>query len=178
MFKTQKSRNNDIVLFLLVYGLCHALIDASCAFLVLGAIYVKADLWLYIVLYNALAFCLQVPFGILLDKYSQPKVAAIIGMLCVLVAYFFLSSPMMAVVLAGIGNALFHVGGGQVVLNINFRKATYPGIFVAPGGIGLALGIYLSVSHAVFNLLLFPFLLLIMTVVLFITKIPAFSLVT
>jgi MFS transporter, FSR family, fosmidomycin resistance protein len=177
MFNIKNNRTSDVAYFLMVYGLCHALVDASCAFLVLGAIDSQGDLWFNILLYNALAFCLQVPFGFLLDKYGHSKIVAIAGLFCLFAAYIFISTPMLAVVLAGIGNALFHVGGGQVALNINGRKAIYPAIFVAPGGIGLALGIYLSVSHVVFNLFLFPISLLIMVAVLFVTKLPAFSVV-
>ena len=44
--------------------------------------------------------------------------------------------PAVPVVLAGLGNALFHVGGGVVSLNLTPKRATAPGIFVAPGGLG------------------------------------------
>jgi MFS transporter, FSR family, fosmidomycin resistance protein len=177
MFNKENRWTADVINFLMVYSACHALVDASCAFLLFGAIDVRGDLWLNIVLYNAIAFCLQVPFGFLLDKFGQSKIVSIAGLLCLVAAYAFIRTPLPAVVLAGIGNALFHVGGGQVALSINSRKAVYPGIFVAPGGIGLASGIYLSVSHIVFNLYLFPVSLLIMTAVLFFTKVPAFSLI-
>ncbi len=168
-------KTSVVISFLMVYGLCHALVDASSAFLILGAIDVKSDLLKIIVLYNALAFGLQVPFGFLLDKYGQSKFVSISGIFCLSAAYMFISTPLLAVVLAGTGNALFHAGGGQVALSIKSRKAIYPAIFIAPGGIGLAAGIYLSLSHVFFNLYLFPVFLLIMIVVVFITKIPAFS---
>jgi FSR family fosmidomycin resistance protein-like MFS transporter len=48
--------------------------------------------------------------------------------------------PLTAIILAGIGNALFHVGGGTVALNLKPGKAAMPGVFVAPGGIGLFAG--------------------------------------
>lgn len=175
MLSIKNHKASEVVYFLVVYGLCHALVDTSSAFLVLGAIDVKGDLLLNVVLYNALAFSLQVPFGFLVDKYGQAKFASMSGLFCLIAAYIAIRTPMLAVVLAGTGNALFHVGGGQVALSINSRKAIYPAIFVAPGGIGLALGIYLSLSPSTFNLFLFPVFLLIMIAVLFITKVPAFS---
>lgn len=175
--KVQKSSSSHVVSFLIVYGLSHALVDASCAFLVLKHIDMIADMWLYIVLYNALAFGLQLPFGLLLDKYKYPKIASIIGLFLVFIAFIYFKIPMLAVVLASIGNAIFHVGGGQVALSINTSKATYPGIFVAPGGIGLALGIYLSFSNVVFNVMIFPIFLLFMILMLFVTKIPNYSVV-
>jgi len=171
----ENRRVSGVAKFLLVYGLCHALVDAASAFLILAAIDVKGELWLAIVLYNLLAFGLQIPFGLLLDKYGQVKLVSIAGLFFLIAAYVFIRTPIMAIILAGIGNALFHASGGKIALSINSRKAIYSGIFVAPGGIGLALGIYLSLSHVFFNLFLFPFTLLVIIAVIFITKIPEFS---
>lgn len=171
----QNNRTSVIACFLVVYGLCHALVDASCAFLLLGAVDIRSGLLSYIILYNALAFVLQVPLGWLLDKYEQPKLAAIAGVLFVLAAWFFLRSPAFAIVLAGFGNALFHVGGGQIALNIDHKKAKYPGIFVAPGGIGLALGIYLAASPLKMYLFVFPTVLLLFVLLLLFTEVPAYS---
>lgn len=168
-------RTSNITHFLLVYGLGHALVDAASAFLVLGVMDPQANLWLFIVLYNVLAFGLQAPFGHFLDKYPKPRLAAVAGLLSVGVAYFFFRTPMWAVALAGTGNALFHIGGGQISLSIHFRKAIYPGIFVAPGGIGLVLGIYLATSKIVVHPWLFPVALLIMSGVLFSSSVPAYS---
>jgi FSR family fosmidomycin resistance protein-like MFS transporter len=46
-----------------------------------------------------------------------------------------------AVVLAGLGNAVFHVGGGIVSLRAAPGRAGPVGVFVAPGAAGLAIGI-------------------------------------
>jgi len=175
MVAIRSSKSLQLFFFLLVYGLSHALVDASCAFFVMGVIDVQNDLWLHIIIYNVLAFGFQLPFGLWLDSYSHPKIAAILGLLFIVGAFVFLSTPILAVLFAGVGNALFHVGGGQIALNIDSQKAIYSGIFVAPGGIGLALGIYLAVYQVVFNLLLFPILLILMIGVLLITKVPTFS---
>ena len=47
---------------------------------------------------------------------------------------------MIACIIAGIGNALFHVGGGIDVLNISEKKASLSGIFVSTGAMGIFLG--------------------------------------
>jgi len=125
---------------LLVYGLTHALVDASCIILLLGGIDVKGNLLTYILIYNLLAFGLQVPFGWLNDRIYQPVLSAILGCGLVSVSLMLFISPMSAVILAGIGNALFHIGGGTVALSLRPGKAALPGLFVAPGGIGLFAG--------------------------------------
>src|SRR5664279_4452577 len=119
MLTIKTHKTSEVFYFLMVYGLCHALVDASSAYLVLGVIDSKNDLWQNIVLYNALAFGLQLPFGHLLDKFGQSKFVSIAGLFFLILAYVFMRSPLLAVVLAGIGNALFHVGGGQVSLSID-----------------------------------------------------------
>jgi FSR family fosmidomycin resistance protein-like MFS transporter len=67
-----------------------------------------------------------------------------------------LTHPFIAMVLAGIGNALFHIGAGAVSLNTSPGRAAAPGIFVAPGALGLGLGLWLGKSG---NTVLWPFLL-------------------
>ena len=171
----QRSRSFEITSFLIVYGLGHAIVDASCAYLVMGVIDFKEDFWFNVILYNALAFGLQLPFGYILDKFNKYKITAVVGLLCVLFGYVSFLIPLIAIILAGIGNALFHIGGGQVALNIDNNKTKYAGIFVAPGGIGLALGIYYSTNHSIY--FLFPIALLIISIIIFFTKIPYFIII-
>jgi FSR family fosmidomycin resistance protein-like MFS transporter len=56
--------------------------------------------------------------------------------------------PVWAVAVAGVGNAIFHVGGGVVCLRVTPQRATAPGLFVAPGSLGLLLGAILGSSGA------------------------------
>jgi FSR family fosmidomycin resistance protein-like MFS transporter len=51
---------------------------------------------------------------------------------------------MLAIVVAGVGNAVFHVGGGVVCLRLTPHRATAPGLFVAPGSLGLLIGMVLG----------------------------------
>jgi FSR family fosmidomycin resistance protein-like MFS transporter len=53
-----------------------------------------------------------------------------------------------AVTLAGLGSGCFHVGGGALALCATRGRAVGPGLFAAPGVVGLALGGYLAISGA------------------------------
>jgi MFS transporter, FSR family, fosmidomycin resistance protein len=160
---------------LALYSWGHALVDAACAALVI-ALVLKSnstpDRLLYVVLYNVLAFGLQVPFGFLADLKNAPSKAGALG--CFIIPLGILSAgfPLAAVTLVAIGNALFHIGGGVVSLRMGKGDATIPGIFVAPGAIGLFLGGFLSNSHISADIC-FIALLLITGVGVYLTKFPA-----
>lgn len=133
-------KTSGVISCLTVYGTAHALVDAACIMLVLGGIDVGQDFLVYIILYNMLAFGLQLPLGWLLDRLHHPVPAVVAGCVTVSAAVLLFRHPLMAIGLAGIGNALFHTGGGTVALNLRPGKASFPGLFVAPGGIGLFAG--------------------------------------
>jgi FSR family fosmidomycin resistance protein-like MFS transporter len=139
----------DIFINLLVYGVAHALVDAICAgvltsLAVFGGLAPVRAVLLYL-FYNFLAFAMQAPLGLLLDEIRRPREAARLGLgLQVAALAAFSYSPEGGVFLAGLGNALFHLGGGVVALNLTPERATAPGIFVAPGAVGLFLGIRLG----------------------------------
>ena len=61
------------------------------------------------------------------------------GCLTVALAYL-LPGTLPAAVIAGVGNALFHLGGGIDTLNVSEKKAAWLGVFVSPGAVGLYLG--------------------------------------
>ncbi|HAH24612.1 MAG TPA: hypothetical protein DCL77_12820 [Prolixibacteraceae bacterium] len=133
-------KTSKIASCLLVYGFAHALVDASCIVLLLGGIDVRGELLTYVVIYNLLAFGLQLPFGWIVDRIHWPVVSAVLGLGILSVGLMLFIHPIAAIILAGIGNALFHVGGGTVSLNLRPGKAAMPGVFVAQGGIGLFAG--------------------------------------
>lgn len=123
------------------YALAHFWVDLCCA-LVLFRYFPAHPHWmLALLLYNFCAFALQLPFGILADKLNRNHRMAAIGMLLVSIAFLFPKQMPASMVLAGCGNGLFHVGGGIEVLNQSVRKAFRLGAFVAPGALGLFLGI-------------------------------------
>ena len=129
---------------LLAYSITHGLIDASCAAVIAANIVQGsmdlAQISFYIVLYNTLAFALQTPIGIIVDIARKPVEAAILGCLLVLVGVITYRTGSFSIIIVGLGNALFHVGGGITALNLKRGKASMPGIFVAPGAIGLLVG--------------------------------------
>lgn len=127
-----------------VYSVIHCIVDMACAMLIAGILTPVVTnsnvLWLGVLLYNLFAFAFQLPFGIVADKYNKNAIVSAIGCLFIILAYVVSPISILACVLAGIGNALFHVGGGIDVLNISEKKATLPGIYVATGALGLYIG--------------------------------------
>lgn len=139
------TKNRELIDNLTVYGLSHAAIDASCAAVAFSLLSSKSITNEYfiqlVIMYNVIAFGSQTLFGLLVDNYRCPKLSAISGSIITASAIpvSFLS-PLYAIILAGTGNALFHVGGGTISLNLTKTKAAAPGIFVAPGASGLLIG--------------------------------------
>lgn len=125
---------------LTAYSLAHAVVDFSCAFLVYRTMLEAPDLGLCLLLYNFCAFALQMPFGLLADSWNKNSLTAAVGCVLVALAYLPVLPAVAASVAAGVGNGLFHVGGGLDVLNDSREKASALGIFVSPGAFGLYLG--------------------------------------
>ena len=150
---------------LLVYAWCHLCIDALCCFLLYRT---AADVWLWIIGYHMLAFAFQPVFGWILDRH--PNIASgKISILLILCAYAVQSVPILAIGLAGIGNALFHIEGGYVSLHRTQRKIGPGGFFVGTGALGIGMatifGVYFS-SFMRWPILLcgvFAFVLLMLT---------------
>jgi FSR family fosmidomycin resistance protein-like MFS transporter len=131
------------------YSVAHALVDATTVGLVLSLGGPDAQFFTLVLLYNILAFGTQFIFGIAVDRHRAARPAAAAG--CLLAGLAVPSATVdhtLAVVLAGLGNSLFHVGGGSMSLSITPGRATAPGIFVAPGALGLFAGVMLARSDA------------------------------
>ncbi|MEI7497810.1 MAG: hypothetical protein WCK11_00820 [Candidatus Falkowbacteria bacterium] len=135
---------------LTVYGLSHALIDFCCAATIFSLIALKkldtTTAFNLIIWYNILAFGLQAPLGLIVDKLKMPQFIALIGLLLTIWPVFFYPHANLIVIALslGIGNALFHLCGGQISLLIKPGTAMAPGIFVAPGAFGLFLGTFVG----------------------------------
>jgi FSR family fosmidomycin resistance protein-like MFS transporter len=130
---------------LIVYGVIHFLVDATCSGMVvsIGNPYRGGswELWSAAALYDGLAFGAQVFFGLAVDHWRWPRTAAAAGCVVTALAIPLLGvSTGLAICAAGLGNALFHVGGGSISLNVTPGRATGPGVFVGPGALGLAVG--------------------------------------
>ena len=116
-----------------LYAPVHFFVDGICAWAMLGRL--DADFG-GILLYNFCAFAMQLPLGAVLDRLSDrrwPLRFAALG--CGLTVVGAFCHP----AVLGMGNALFHVGGGVDVIR-DGGKCENLGIFVAPGAMGLYLG--------------------------------------
>ena len=99
-----------------------------------------------LILYNLLAFGGQYPVALFLERTSSPKKFLLISYALNITAILLFSFiPQLAIVLTGIGSALYHVAGGTICARQN--KAVDIGLFAAPGVAGLIAGGYLSYAH-------------------------------
>ena len=123
-----------------VYAVTHFLVDFACAFLVFNRLDGAPALYMSFLLYNFCAFALQLPLGLIADRLNKNALCAAAGCVLVALSYGVAGSSVLAAVVAGVGNGLFHIGGGVDVLNTSRGKAGLLGIFVAPGAFGIFLG--------------------------------------
>lgn len=131
---------------LTLYTACHFLVDWACILLVTGplrqAVATRED-WLWIILaYNACAFAMQLPLGVLADRWGRSWRTAALGAVLVAAGWLCRPVPLLACFVAGIGNALFHLGGGREVLLLSGARAGPSGVFVASGAFGVWLGVW------------------------------------
>ena len=116
-----------------LYAAIHFLVDGICAWAMLGRL--GGD-YGGLLVYNFCAFALQLPLGAVLDRLGGRKMPLFFASFgCALTILGALSHP----AVLGLGNALFHVGGGVDVIR-DGGKCEKLGIFVAPGALGLYLG--------------------------------------
>ena len=132
-------------LMVLLYSFTHFVVDLACCILVTNLISQKIGNTTYtyflgVIIYNFCGFALQFPIGTIADKLNKNAIVSCIGCLVVAVAYVFCDFTILACIIAGVGNSLFHVGGGIDILNISDKKASLSGIFVSTGAMGIFLG--------------------------------------
>ena len=150
------------------YSVLHMLVDGVCALAMFGRFLSWEDGHLYVLIYNFCAFALQMPIGALLDLLcmrtqkaaGEPDavagssenmtrvslVVAVAGVLCTITGA--VTHP----AVLGLGNALFHIGGGVGTIYEDKEKQWKGrglGVFVAPGALGLYLGTLLAKNEAV-----------------------------
>ncbi len=126
---------------LIAYAFVHFVIDFSCAFLMINSIAKGSfEIPYLFLLYNFCAFALQMPLGVIADRLKNPVIFAILGCLLLVPACFLSSVLLVCVILAGLGNAFFHIGGGTRILRHSSGKCSPLGIFIAPGALGIFLG--------------------------------------
>ncbi len=124
-----------------LYSAGHFLVDLASAFLMLTLISdFKAENLYCLLIYNFCAFALQMPFGLIADKLDRNAAVAVTGFGFALAAFFLYPVPLACSAVLGIGNALYHVGGGVDVLHFSDTKQWMLGVYVSPGALGLFVG--------------------------------------
>ena len=138
-----------------IVSVMHCMIDFLCAFAVFGTFRYRYDPFRVYLYYSFFAFALQMPMGIILDRLvgnakvpmdRPPFWFTTAGLVVTVLGTF--TNP----VILGIGNALFHTGGGVLSIQEDDRahlKGRGLGVFVAPGAVGLFLGGQISRMAAV-----------------------------
>jgi len=126
------------------YSAAHFLVDFACAFLMFRSVAGTSEGYLCVLLYNFCAFAMQMPLGIIADKLNRNYLFAIAGCLMIGAIYGHTTIPIATAVVIGLGNALFHIGGGIDVLNISEKKLGALGVFVSPGAFGIYFGTMLG----------------------------------
>lgn len=147
----------------------HFLVDFSCAFVLFRTLRGELRWTELLILYNFCAFAVQMPLGLLADRWNRDGLVAAAGALLVTVAYGLTGFPWLAAAVAGLGNAAFHVGAGLEVLTVSEDRAGPLGLFVSPGAVGLFFGALLG-KGVVLPLWLAPIGLLCAAVALFWTR--------
>jgi len=130
-------------------GIAHAAVDGSAGWMcgVLTQTLAPAEVGGLLVLYNVLAFAAQPAFGSFVDRTRCARLAVWLGMLAQVLALVLLPiHPGLAVAVAGLGSAIFHVGAGAISLLATPGRAAGIGLFAAPGVLGLAVGAALAMS--------------------------------
>ena len=137
---------------LLIWTYSHFAVDFGCFYILFAGlkVYVGSDLETLgagFLAYNVIAFGLQSVLGALGDERPQlAKGYGFAGACLVLFGVLLVSGGQgtewvwAAMVIAALGNAFFHVGGGIDVLRRSGGKMTRSGIFVSSGAMGVALG--------------------------------------
>jgi FSR family fosmidomycin resistance protein-like MFS transporter len=127
-------------------GLVHACVDATTVTVVFRAAnaheLTTSHAFALVLGYDLLAFGSQVVLGVGADRWKAQGAATRLGLLLSAVSVACITSqPVVAMLLAALGNALFHMGAGGLILGRDRRRSAPSGIFVAPGALGLAFGL-------------------------------------
>lgn len=126
---------------------------------------------LALLIYNLLAFGGQYPVALWVERYANKKQFLIAAFtMNITAAVLFTPLYSLAVVLAGIASAIYHVAGGTVCARNN--KAFNIGLFAAPGVAGLIAGGYFAWMGYELSFILLVATILFLLLLLFL-KIPA-----
>ena len=122
------------------YAFAHFAVDLGCAFCIFSMGAGPQDY----LLYNLFAFAVQMPLGLLADLLNKNRLLALLGALLVGICCLLPGQSIVFVCLLGLGNGLFHIGGGLDVMKLHPGHAGPLGAFVSPGALGVYLGAVLG----------------------------------
>lgn len=130
-----------------LYAILHLLVDGVCAYAMFGNYLGQEQGYVYVLLYNFCAFALQMPFGAALDLLNRKRGKSLPFAVVCAGVILTLAGALTHPVVLGTGNALFHIGGGVGTIYEDEEKGWLGrglGVFVAPGALGLYLGMRLA----------------------------------
>ena len=137
------------------WTMAHFAVDMSCFYILFRGVETlyrtnEADIMtlsVAIMLYNCIAFGLQMALGSLADKHLKiEKIIGVVGLEFMLIPLAVIGvfpserASWIALVICALLNAFFHVGGGMDVLKKSNGKIAPSGIFVSSGALGVVIG--------------------------------------
>jgi hypothetical protein len=118
------------------------------------------DYFFLVLAYDALAFLPQSLFGAIFERSKNLKYLGALGCLLIVIGCL-IPGIIAAMILLGIGNSLFHVTIGKIILEKS-KKSAPLGVFISFGSIGLGLALTFSNVYLFWSLL-GVFMLMILT---------------
>lgn len=133
---------------LLIFTILHPLVDALSA----SVLWIGASGIVSFIAYNFCAFALQFPLGMVLDAWPHVlKAAFVAGMALLLgggVLCLFGFVPLPVICACCVGNALFHLSAGKLILDRTEGRSGPVACFISTGALGLLVGKLFAVSHS------------------------------
>ncbi|NLL92116.1 MAG: MFS transporter [Ruminococcaceae bacterium] len=158
---------------LLVHTLGHFCVDFCCFFLLFAgfknAERSASEITIGFLCYNIIAFGLQPIIGCFCDNHKKFPIS-LIGCTLLFLAIIFFRKGWVPMIIAALGNACFHVGGGiESLVNANGKMAR-SGVFVSSGALGVSLGTFAGISPS-FPVII-PIMMLSVCILLLLTVFP------
>ncbi|MDR0840775.1 MAG: hypothetical protein LBN26_05240 [Christensenellaceae bacterium] len=142
-----------------ILAVAHACVDGVCAAAMYGIVKPATaaggvTFFALVAIYNLLAFPLQALVGLTADHIPARRTWLVAVLLAFPLLWLTPLPPVALAVLLGVCNSMFHVLGGIDTLETSRGKMTKLGIFVAPGAVGLAVGLMFPPSGAMMGAML------------------------
>ena len=122
-------------------SISHFFVDAVCCAALFSQGASAPSVGTAILLYDTLAFSTQCLAGSWIDRFRHEKLLWPLAMAAVFLGALMPGPLLLRVAIFALGNSLFHVSAGALVLRENPEDPRPSGVFVAPGAIGVAVGV-------------------------------------